>query len=514
MYSVSKEMKLVSYQTVTPADNQTDFKSGQIIRFTIPKSAGYFDAHLSRLQFHVKTSGATYKYCFNSPTAGIASMIDMVRLSAGGQVISEVTDYNQLQHFVKCYENCLSVAQKDALDRGVCDYIITSNTKAKAQTDGCLFGQGLNRTGDVSATDMQQDVKFSMSLDFVSLFEHMSVVPALSIGDMLLEIRLAQSDFEIMKIHPATSVAQTCDAVSTGDSSIVIKPPFTGFQNLADSPYLIGLDLNTTGATADYEITSLSQAAKTGAITIGLNATIVAGDNGDTTVTVVKDTAGNANPATNPEFIVSKAELLLQIVRPPDAYVADQAQQVASGGMMLDVPSVTTYRGTVLATIKNQTLTLPTTQSRATAFFSVLRNGAQTTSFRLDNSQDFDYSGLHDDLRFYRSQIDGTYYPNQPVDLSQFIGGFHYSQEHHRELMKAFDGAGIPMRTSNGLKQCFAIGRTLSHMGSSTDLTATPIQIYLEYLDNTKPAAVRDAISYVFHKTRVAITSEGIMVMN
>ena len=143
MYSVSKTTPLESFQIVSPSENQTDFTPGQIIRYTIPRSVGFFDAHQSKLQFLVRTSGANYKMCFLSEKCGVASMIDMIRLSSGGRVISEITDYSTLKHFVKTYEKSLSTQQKESVYDGCVDYIQTAATESFASSSGAIVGQSV-----------------------------------------------------------------------------------------------------------------------------------------------------------------------------------------------------------------------------------------------------------------------------------------------------------------------------------------------------------------------------------
>jgi hypothetical protein len=46
------------------------------------------------------------------------------------------------------------------------------------------------------------------------------------------------------------------------------------------------------------------------------------------------------------------------------------------------------------------------------------------------------------------------------------------------------------------------------------DLTATPINIYLDYNAAAGPARVKDVISYLCHKIRVMITPMGLQVMS
>ena len=529
MYSVSKEMPLSSYQVIQPSENQTNFLPGQIIRFTIPRSSGFWDAHLSKLQFLVETSGANYKMCFSSAKAGVASMIDMIRLTQNGRVISEVQEYATLQHVLKDYGSTLSQEQTESLYNGCVDCLQTANTEGFNTSNAALLGQGLNRSGDVSMAAAERPVKFQMYLDCVSLFERLQVVPSAFMGDILVEIRLVQDATHIMKVLPATGQTFTMDdAFATpiqGDdlTRVQLTPPFIGFTCLADSPFVVGQEITfTNGGTR--VINALEQAPATGVITIRYP-TITPGAtySGSTTFTITKGTDNQApvNPATG--FVVSSSELLLQIVKPPDSYVSDLASQIESEGFFLDVDSVTTYRANVLQGIKEQTVTVPTTQSRAQAILSVPRKGNQTVTWQLNNGADYRHEGQFSDLLDYRSQINGIYYPNQGVDLSvmcgQVQGGntyrWHFSQEHLRELEKSYVACDKPFRSVNSLMQDFVIGRALSSKGSTTDLTATPINIYLKYQANgpSAPTDPKDMLSYVFHKVRVGITPAGIEVM-
>ena len=305
-----------------------------------------------------------------------------------------------------------------------------------------------------------------------------------------------------------------------------MTPPFAGFTCLADSPFITGMKLQfqdaagNDSATDDYAIVSMTQAETTGIITFIVDKDI-ADEQGAQDAVAVKIVSGadGVQPivADDAEFVLSKAELLLQVVKPPDQYVQDLARQVETEGLMVDMDDFTTYRSTVLSGIKTQTITIPTTQSRAKAVFSVMRKGNQVPEFLISNASDFKFEGEYSNLLDYRTQIDGEYYPNQPVELKQFLGGWHYSQEHLRELEKAFDASGLPFRSVDALKQNFVIGRALSSYGSSTNLTATPINLYVNYNAPTGPASpadAKDVVSYLHHSVRVAITPMGIEVMS
>lgn len=481
-------MPLESYQIIQPADNQTDFTPGQVIRFKIPRSIGFWDSHLSKVQFNVKTTGANYKMCFNSPYAGLASMIDMVRISQNGKVIAEVLDYNQLQHFTKCYELSLSGLQREAVQKGIVDLSIGDSTGFRALSDQCLVGQGVHRSGAVSAAAMQQDVKFQMSLDFISLFEVLEIIPSVVLGDILVEIRISPTVQQILKVLPSTGVVHLLStAFATGVATVALTPPFSGFTCLADSPFIVGQRVVSSAAgvrgTTEYTIQSMTEAVGTGVITLTFTANAVAADNTVAALEITKGADGATDPSLT-QFLVTRSELQLQVVKPPTQYVMDLVGEAERGEMFIDVDTYTSYRSTILGGIKSQTITLPTTQSRVKSFFTVPRFGNQTGIFSVSNDTDFNFDGVFGNLRHYRSQIDGIYYPNTPIELSVMIGGWHFSAEHLRELEKAFDASGLPMRSLLGLKQNFIIGRALSAYGSSTNLTGTPINLYLEYAEN------------------------------
>lgn len=423
MYSVSKEMPLDSYQIITPSDNASEFTKGSLVRFTIPSSVGFFDSHMSKLQVLCKTQGANYKMCFNSQYAGSASMIDMIRVSQNGRVISEITEYSTLQHMVKSYSDSVSIRQRESLYKGTVDYMADSDVLSQFQSEHLLYGQGLNRSGADGASSMEQDVKFQLELDMIALFEIMEIVPCVIMGDLLVEIRLRQQDAEIMKVLPTTNNTFACTAVTTGDSAIVIPvSEFKGFTNLADSPLIKGMKVKTSSQTTEYTIASLSQTSS-GSISIGITPVIAAGDTTNTSFTITAGADGLA-PVADAQFVLSKAELQLQVVKPPQSYIQQLTSEMEGGMLMYDLDNWTTYRDTVLSGVRSQTITIPTTQSRAKAVFSVLRK-QDVPAFAIDNASDFDENGTYGDLVDYRSQINGIFYPNQPIDVSIFAGKLH-----------------------------------------------------------------------------------------
>jgi hypothetical protein len=513
MYEPSPEMPMDSFQIISPSENQTDFTAGQIIRFTIPRSIKFFDPHNSRLQFLVSTEGANYKMCFSDADAGVASLIQMIRVSQNGKIISEIQEYATLQKMVKSYSTCISMKQRDAMFKGLVD---GSGDGRKAFSDNILLGEALAGDGSQGIASAQKQCKFQLELDYVALFELLYAVPMSAIGDLLIEIRLVPQVAQGIKVLPSTDFLIPSGTLLTGATSAVLTPPFTGFTCLGDSPFVTGMSFQTpgaTGGTQHYEITAMSQAQGTGVITLTFSPGLVAGDNNKTGIKISKGADGNAPVAGGTKFVVNRAELLLQVVRPPDSYVADVASQVEAGEMIIDMDTYTTYRSTLLKEVKSQTVTIPTTQSRAKAFFVVPRSQSNPV-LAVDGSSDVDLSGQYDSMLNYRSQINGTYYPNQPIPLNQYLGGLHFGQEHIRELKKAFDASGVGVKTLVRSKANFCLGRALAKYGSSMDLTGTPINVYVEYNDTSSPAQPRDVVAFVHHTVRMMVTPDGIEIMS
>jgi len=605
MYSVSQEMSLDSFQVLQPSNSQSDFRGGQICRMTIPRSVGFFDSHLSRMNFLVSVENANYKMCFVDPVVGVASMIDMIRISQNGTVISEVLEYATLQKCLKTFTRSASALQRDAQHKGIVDYSANDKTGDKALSSDFLLGQALVGDGSNGMTAAQQQMKFSLELDYISLFEILHVFPSMLVGDIIVEFRFVPESVNVLKVLPATALSHPCTALLAG-TAMTLTPPFTGFTCLGDSPFVTGMTLRSTSGLNDYAITGLAQEQGTGVITITVGTPISGADIGDTAISIVKGTDGAVLCSSSVAYIVNKVEMALQVVRPPPQYVEQLSAQVMGEGMMIDTDSFTTYRSTILASIKNQTITLPTTQARAKSIFTVPRSQkfggysslggletltitaggtgyavAQNVPFttsgsgvggvlnittvavgvvtgikivkigsgykpldatpadtitltgggadciltvtavfdgsgrlKVDNSDDRYLGGKYLDLLNYRWQINGKYYPTLPIDLKQFLGGYHFAQEHLREMEKAWQVAGEGVTSFVGAKQNFVISRALAKYGASMDLSDRPVNLYLEYANATSPSEGCDTVSFVHHNIRMMITDSGIEVIS
>lgn len=549
MYKPSDNMPLNSFQVVSPCENQTDFRAGQVIRFIIPRSIGFWDPHTSRLQLEVQTANNNFKMCF-AHDCGVASLIDMVRISQNGIVLSETTEYATLNNLFTLYSDSLSVKQRNSTQNGARDYVVGAaqpdlNVPAllnRTSTSGAVLGECLNSDGGLLMDKSPK--KYQLELRGIGLFELMNVVPSIALGDLLIEIRLVNQNRQALKVHPATAVNFAVTPILAGVTTTLLTPAFVGFNNLADSPLLVGMKFKFTtvaglaSTDAEKTITALSQDDDSGVITATFTPIVGNAGANDIGKTNFKITSGNdqaANLVQTTAFVVNRSSLLLQVIRPPQQYIEEIAAKVQEG-MMIDLNTYTTYRASVQSGIKNVTIDIPAMMSRARAVFSVPRlqdNNEFGTGYLPTNAGAADGSdvgtnnvsnnilGQYATLLRYRTQIGELYYPNQPVGLQQFVKvkQTHFSAQHIVELEKALNAAQIPLRSLNSTKQNFVIPRVLAKYGSSMNLDKG-IRLYLEYLGNSATlsdgttAVSLDVVTFVNHINRVMVTANGLEVLS
>ena len=502
---------------------------------SIPRSVGFFDPHTSNLRIEVAVENMNYKMAFGQ-SCGAASLVDMIRVSVGGQIISETTEYSTLKKFFVDYTESLSIQQRRAVQTGQHDYVLqadnvagtgwlpsAANVGPLTVSSGAVLGQPLNGDASTSIGNSAKNNKYILTLDGVGLFEHLQLVPVVAIGDILVEIRLVQNNTDALKVLPCTSIAHAVEAFVDTATTCVLDPDagegFNGFTNLSNSPYAIGMRIGFLDAAGDiiagagaHNITALAQDNNTGKITITYSTAANAGEaGGDNRVVILRgsDDVVAVNAATR--FVVKRTDLLLSVVRPPEMYIEGIMGKVQEG-LVLDLNAYTTYRATLQQGIKAQTVEIPCFVSRAKAVFSIPRKQDDAV-LTINHATDRNLNGQYRAMKLYRWQVGTVYYPNQPVSLDQYVGGLHFSAQQIVELEKAMVSANLPVRSLKKCKQNFVIARALAKHGASVNLNATGLRWYPEYNTGTDPNIPLDVVTFVNHITRLIITPQGVEVV-
>ena len=172
---------------------------------------------------------------------------------------------------------------------------------------------------------------------------------------------------------------------------------------------------------------------------------------------------------------------------------------------MMDIPTYSSYLGTLQAAINRQTINIPTFSSRVKSVLSVPVQAAQL---------DYGHSrrGALDNIRNYQAQIGSRREPSRAVDLTNttLSTSQYASQEYLHELKKLLHANGVGVRSLRFHRENFAMCRSLSAMGGSEDLSDKGFRYDIEY--NAAPTA-KNVFSFVYHLKRIMVTPAGLQVM-
>ena len=224
-------------------------------------------------------------------------------------------------------------------------------------------------------------------------------------------------------------------------------------------------------------------------------------------------------------YEVSVPTLVLQVVVPPQQYVAEQAQKVAAEGFSIDIPTYTCYKTNTFAGMKSATIEIPCYSSRARGIIAIGVDANQSLGGNSCFTAPFDMSGVYDDLSSYQFQIGEQREPVRPVDCGNLsTNQQNVAQEQLTELEKALRASGCNVRTLRKHARNFVVGRALSAYGGTIPLTMKGARIYLDYLQQNKRCFASTAkqnvevinknwYNFCHHIRRLNITPQGVQVM-
>ncbi len=137
-------------------------------------------------------------------------------------------------------------------------------------------------------------------------------------------------------------------------------------------------------------------------------------------------------------------------------------------------------------------------------------------SGRVDASQaPYAYSrgGSIDGLRQYQFKIGARVEPQRPIDVSNTTLNVreYASQEHLQEFSKALIATGMGNRSLLKHRDNFVMGRSLSAMGGTEDLTEKALRVEIEYNSGAGNGA-KNVFTFVNHIRRLQITPSGLQI--
>ena len=554
----SQALPVENYSVIQQSENGTQFGPNNKIRFRIGSHLGYIDFKTSYLQWNLEVQNAKAKMEFTNGM-GADVLIRTWRVLIGGHIIEEIDHPNVLLKTWKYdYGQDLGMREiSEVLDKS---------------GNGTGY-KGLNKTGAAVNITLNENpcalVKCILDLNFSGIFGSSQTFPVGLTGDVEIEITLEdqrkcfqviQDGYQPFCLTDTTSrYSRGCSLgasldLTGGPTSLTLKESPTNQGPLCKSrvdledgsqsvgalklpngcPFSVGQQLRISGEgtavganeQAEHAVGAVSAISYvTGApvltipsLTVNTNPIL------DGRLGFAQD--GPDGGATNWSnggsltYEVSVPSLVLQVVVPPQQYIAEQANKVATEGYAIDVPTFTCYKTNTYADIKSATIDVPCYASRARSIIAIGTDSNQALGGNSILTSPYDMRGYYNDLHQYQFQIGEQREPVRPVDCGNLSTAAHnVSQEQLTELEKALKASGCDVRSLRHHRNNFIIGRALSAYGGSIPLTMKGARIYIDYLQNDKRQQATTTIVaknwHVFcsHIRRLNITPQGVSVM-
>ena len=530
--SVSNSLPVSNYSVkVISEANGSVFnpQTNSRIRLTIPSSVGMVDMKSSYLQFKfrvvppaisVDATPANRRDCYDmvlSNDQGIEQIFKNLRVSIDNKPVEEIQNYNVLHKFKKDYSE--DNAQK-SLD-SIFDKAIQKNDGA-----GYYCRVLNNATPEAS---YNEPTKHIAKLGCSGVLSLNVGLPVLATGKVDIELEL--EDSAKVLAHPYATRNIVCRGTTSGGgvlTSLTIDPTdFTtrydrhGYSN-ADTaspdsnPFAVGNTIGFSGTLAGGAVVGSTRRLITGSSIVGNLITLTftaTGDLGENTslftgalnADMYTDENGTGRTGRH-TYEVSEVEYVVRSIDMPPPYLNSLQKRIQQNAFMMDIPTYTSYLGTLQANIPRQSINVPAFSSRVKSVLTVPLNSAQT-------DYDFNRRGRLDGIRNYQAQIGTRREPNRAIDMTNTTATTHQyaSQEHLHELKKLLTANGIGLRSLKEHTNNFVLCRSLSAMGGSEDLSAKGYRWDIEYTGN--PVA-KNMFSFVYHTKRIEITPSGLAIMD
>ena len=573
---------------------------GRRVDFEIPPTVKFLDGKNSYLQFDVKIAlpaGETPTRLQLDPFIGGQSIVKNLRIYSGNRAVllEEISEYNAKVQLQYSYDQDESIRKMRALkegslvttieNRGTLGTSVSNNidletnpyykpvsTVPAARDWGTagdfltakvslpihcgLFSDGGNKIFPVVMTDglfieidLEDPARFIKQLDSVNRNRRVKQNPvfhgvdaagtALAINNAtnVTAIFLAKSNNmlavkncpfvkgERIGICSATNPAEECNLWTTA-AGAAAHPKITDIT--LDGGYvkltLEEFQNNNTGTGVEATTNAFilfSAACDTRRVQV---------DNGTTQIIAKK----TSYPATV-EF--SNLEIVCQQVGLDPRYEAGMMKKMREGGSIeIDIPSVTNYKHSLLASNRNATVNLAVSNTRVKSMIVIPSDANVLDSADLIGGLPACYEeetttmdghlhsirsgqvGVIDRLSTYQMVVDDKLVPSRPISVSKINKGDSISAQPLVELEKALKQAGIVPRSFVDYNRNFVIGRAYALNDGVANLNNKSNQLQLHFNETTAAGVDqppgRNKLLYclMFHLRRISIKGDAVTV--
>lgn len=559
MLSASSAMPVSNYSTTVISEaSGAVFRPGVNgrIRIRLPASLGMIDPHSSYLRFNLAVippplATAATAVAANrrdiyqmglSEGQGTDCLFESVRVLCDGRPLEEIAGYPILAKAKRDF--CQDTAQQ--LVGSTFDKAVSQGSGAQDQTALGAFvttyANGAGAAGN-QVCSYAPATSSICSLDCSGVFSSKTGIPLIATGPIDLELTLADAadclapsgqtqafyftavdaganaGFVFLDIPPTSLAA--ADGTAAGFAQQGAVGAATDLGAAASLSFAVGNTIRLDSCiAADAQqfnglrrlITNVTATPGGGirltfAGAIGAAAAGGAGQafTGSLGLDIGVDEAG-ATRAIQYTYQITQPEMVCRVVELPPQYLESLQKRIMSQSLQLDIPSYTSYLNTVQANVQQQSLSVPAFQSRVRSILSVPQLAAQRA---YAPSRVGDWDGL----RQYQHAIGARREPSRPVSVINTTTNAtaYASQEHIYELHKAFEASGHSVKTLLRHADNLVVGRSLSAMGGSEDLSEKGYRLELQY--NTAAVAAKNCYTYVYSINRVEVSPSGVQIL-
>ena len=575
-------------------------QSGRRVDFEIPPTVKFLDGKNTYLQFDIKLAvpaGATPTRLQLDPFIGGQSCIKNIRIYSGNRAVllEEIVEYNSKVQIQYSYDQDESMRKMRALkegslvdtiknrgtlgtsvsnnidlssnpyykavptvpaarDWGIAEDFLTAKLSLPIHTG--MFADGGDKIFPVLMTnglfieiDLEDPARFIKQLDSVNRHRRMKQNPVfhgINAGGADLTVNDATNRTEIFlaKSNNMLSV-ENCPFVKGERVGICSATDPTDECNLwttdaGDAAYPIIEDITIDATYVKLTLEEFQNNSAGTSVVATSNNFIVFSAACDTHRVQVDDgttqiLAKQTSYAATCEF--SNMEIVAQQVSVDPRYEAGMMRKMREGGSIeIDIPSVTNYKHSLLASNRNATINLAVSNTRVKSMIcmptdaNVLNSAAliggtsdcyeeetSTMDGRLHSIRSGQV-GIIDELTQYQMVVDDKLVPSRPIVVSKINKGVSIAAQPLIELEKALNQAGIVPRSFVDYNRNFLIGRAYALNDGVANLNNKSNQLQLLYNETTAAGAdvpsTRNKLLYcfMFHLRRISIKGDSVMV--
>ena len=585
-WSADDSVRIGETKVSVPSENGLSYSPGQKIQLFIDPSTKYMDGRETYLSMNVKISLPSGKAPTRLQLDKCSSvLIKNLRIYDGtrGQLLEEISDYASYVAVKYDYDKDKNVENMRALKEG-CAVHTPENRGTEGTTRSAMANTVTNpwfksTTGNQSTTFSDTDfldAKICIALHTGIFGNSKTIFPVGMTNGLYLEIDLNESA-NILKqldsvmrdvrtpLNPhfhslnGSSTPNTWTA-GTETTSIYVdtKNNLDGVNRVSRFPFCVGekfkfCKANNNGSGSafhgDVPLTisaiNLSQSANASAGLIEVqfqNASVKAGAKTITSDYVMYSTSVADESSYDASYRVSNVNLIVSQVQLDPAYERGMIQKVREGkAIEFDIPSVTNYKHSILASDRQVSYQVFAQNSRAKALMVVPQDSTVYTSAQLisasgtyvisgtnytsqtgKNAEDTcvastrsAYTGISDRISSLQYTINGRRQPNREISLKKIATKESIDALHLYELEKVLDNSAIQPKSFSEFQNNFVFGRGFSAGGQNgvLDLRGKDLGVIVKYLTSDSPDKPKMFQSYVTHLRRLILRQDSVEVV-